>query len=91
MDPKTVGALKTHEPVKSKKEVPDNSSIENYDSLEDIDNTHRSVDQKKADTKIEDGMLEQDFLLDPSMTVGQVSTDYGIDILDFVRYECGEN
>lgn len=85
MDPKTVGALKTHEPVKSEKEeIPENIISENDDSLD-------NVDQKKPDTKVEDGMLEQDFLLDPSITVGQVATDYGIDILDFVRYECGEN
>lgn len=50
-----------------------------------------SIDEKKSNSKIEEeGMLEQDFLLDTSCTVGQVATDYGIDILDFVRYECGE-
>lgn len=85
MNPKCVGVLKTDEPVKSQDVVVDNIINENEDSS--LDN----IDEKKSNSEIEeDGMLEQDFLLDPSMTVGQVATDYGIDVLDFVRYECGE-
>lgn len=85
MNPKCVGVLKTNEPIKSQKSEPDITFIENDDSLME------SLDENKSDSKVEeDGMLEQDFLLDPSVTVGQVAIDYGIDILDFVRYECGE-
>lgn len=83
MNPKSVGVLKTDEPVKPQDVVVDKMIKENEDSS--LDN----VDEKKSEIE-EDGMLEQDFLLDPSMTVGQVATDYGIDVLDFVRYECGE-
>lgn len=85
MNPKCVGVLKTCEPVEPQEVVPDITFSENDDTSID------SVDKKKSNSNIEeDGMLEQDFLLDPSMTVGQVATDYGIDVLDFVRYECGE-
>lgn len=86
MNPKCVGVLKTNESVKSQKPAPDITFMENDES------TINSLDDKKSASEVEeDGMLEQDFLLDPSCTVGQVATDYGIDILDFVRYECGES
>lgn len=85
MNPKSVGVLKIHEPIKSEDVVPAKTFNENDDSSLD------SIDDKNSDSTIEeDGMLEQAFLLDPSITVGQVATDYGIDVLDFVRYECGE-
>lgn len=87
MNPKCVGVLKTiDETVKPPDVLPDITFTESNDSSMD-DN----IDEKKFNNKNEeDGMLEQDFLLDPSLTVGQVANDYGIDILDFVRYECGE-
>lgn len=86
MNPKCVGVLKTNESVTSKESAPDITFVENDDTSVD------SLDEKKSASEVEeDGMLEQDFLLDPSCTVGQVATDYGIDILDFVRYECGES
>lgn len=85
MNPKCVGVLKTDESVKSQAPTPDITFEENDESKID------SLDNKNSAKVEEDGMLEQDFLLDPSCTVGQVATDYGIDILDFVRYECGES
>jgi translation elongation factor EF-Ts len=86
MNPKSVGVLNIHEPIKSQEVVAPKTLNENDDSSMD------SIDEKSSESTIEeDGMLEQAFLLDPSITVGQVATDYGIDILDFVRYECGES
>ncbi|KAG8452573.1 hypothetical protein GDO86_004384 [Hymenochirus boettgeri] len=35
-------------------------------------------------------MLAQSFLLEPSLTVGQYVQPRGVDVLDFVRFECGE-
>jgi len=85
MNPKSVGVLSIQEPIKSQEVVPAKTFNENDDSS--LDN----IDEKQSESAFEeDGMLEQAFLLDPSITVGQVATDYGIDILDFVRYECGE-
>uniref|UniRef100_A0A8C8SJU4 Elongation factor Ts, mitochondrial n=1 Tax=Pelusios castaneus TaxID=367368 RepID=A0A8C8SJU4_9SAUR len=40
-----------------------------------------------AETK----MLAQPFLLDPSITLGQYVQPYGVSVLDFVRFECGED
>lgn len=85
MNPKSVGVLNIQEPIKPQEVIPAKTFNENDDSSMD------SIDEKNSDSIIEeDGMLEQPFLLDPSITVGQVATDYGIDVLDFVRYECGE-
>lgn len=88
MNPKCVGVLKTNEPLKSILPVVEISEEKLNDQSDDasLDN----IDEKKSNSDVEDGMLEQDFLLDPSVTVGQVATDYGIDVLDFVRFECGE-
>ncbi|XP_025934008.1 elongation factor Ts, mitochondrial isoform X2 [Apteryx rowi] len=35
-------------------------------------------------------MLAQTFLLDPGMTLGQYLQPWGLAVLDFVRFECGE-
>ncbi|XP_039301502.1 elongation factor Ts, mitochondrial-like [Nilaparvata lugens] len=35
-------------------------------------------------------MLSQDFLLDPSVTVKQVTSEAGITVHDFIRFETGE-
>ncbi|XP_056418596.1 elongation factor Ts, mitochondrial isoform X1 [Hyla sarda] len=35
-------------------------------------------------------MLAQPFLLEPSLTVGQYLHPHGVQVLDFVRFECGE-
>lgn len=87
MNPKCVGVLKTIVPFEK------NSPIETSDEKLSVhdDSSIDSVDQKTSRSDIEDEMLEQDFLLDPSITVRQVANCYGIDILDFVRFECGEN
>ncbi|XP_063808370.1 elongation factor Ts, mitochondrial isoform X2 [Pseudophryne corroboree] len=36
-------------------------------------------------------MLAQPFLLEPSLTVGQYLQPHGVQVLDFVRFECGED
>ncbi|XP_074836548.1 elongation factor Ts, mitochondrial isoform X2 [Carettochelys insculpta] len=41
----------------------------------------------EAETK----MLAQPFLLDPSITLGQYVQPQGVSVLDFVRFECGED
>ncbi|XP_050528888.1 elongation factor Ts, mitochondrial [Daktulosphaira vitifoliae] len=83
MNPKIVGVLRTYESPKSQDEIINNDTL--------TVNEDTSVDERKNVEFEEDGMLEQAFLLDPSLTVGQVATEYGIDVLDFVRYECGES
>ncbi|KAM8802850.1 elongation factor Ts, mitochondrial isoform 2-T2 [Rhynchonycteris naso] len=40
----------------------------------------------EAETK----MLSQPYLLDPSITLGQYVQPHGVNVVDFVRFECGE-
>lgn len=47
-------------------------------------------DEPSVDKEDEETMIFQDFLLDPEMTVGQFTSDIGLEIADFARIECGE-
>lgn len=40
---------------------------------------------------LEEEMLKQEYLLDPSLRVGDFLIEENVEIVDFVRYECGEN
>ena len=44
---------------------------------------HENTDEETA-------MIHQEFLLDITQTVGQVLTENGVEVLDFARFECGE-
>ena len=35
-------------------------------------------------------MIFQEYLLDPSQTVAQFLSDAGVSVVDFARFECGE-
>lgn len=35
-------------------------------------------------------MIYQEYLLDPSQTVAQFLADSGVSLVDFARFECGE-
>jgi len=83
MNPKTIGDYRLHEPVTSQL-VPGIIFRENNKvSIENLDEKKSEIDEKQ-------NILEQDFLLNPCMTVGQIVMDHEIVLLDFVRYECGE-
>ncbi|OCT92894.1 hypothetical protein XELAEV_18015960mg [Xenopus laevis] len=45
-------------------------------------------DESSGETETK--MLAQPFLLEPSLTVGQYLQPRGINVLDFIRFECGE-
>jgi len=84
MNPKGIGEHKSSEPIVPQKE-PDVTFSENSDTL------LHDLDEKKLEVIEKQNVLEQDFLLNPSMTVGQIVTDHDIVLLDFVRYECGDS
>ncbi|XP_063242495.1 elongation factor Ts, mitochondrial [Bacillus rossius redtenbacheri] len=48
------------------------------------------VDEPAADPDEERCMIHQEFLLDPSITVGQLLAVNGASVLGFERFECGE-
>lgn len=47
-------------------------------------------DEKSSEPEEEKLLVHQEFLNDPSKTVAQVLEEEAIEIVDFVRYECGE-
>jgi len=47
-------------------------------------------DEPNENNEDETVMIHQDFLLDPSITIGELLSDTGIQINSFVRLECGE-
>ncbi|MPC92965.1 Elongation factor Ts, mitochondrial [Portunus trituberculatus] len=47
-------------------------------------------DPKAENPDDETLMLHQEFLSDPSLTVGEVLREEGLQVVDFVRYEAGE-
>lgn len=48
--------------------------------------------EKEGDGEtIEDEMLKQEYLLDPSLTVGDLLLEENVEVIDFVRFECGES
>jgi len=83
MNPKTIGEHTIRKPAISQL-VP--GIIFNENNETSLDN----LDEKKSEIDEEQNILEQDFLLNPCMTVGQIVLDHEIVLLDFIRYECGE-
>lgn len=49
------------------------------------------IDEPYNDTEDEPVMLYQDFLLDPSISVQQLLENEQVEIVDFARFEMGEN
>lgn len=49
-----------------------------------VDEPHNNVDEEPC-------MIYQEFLLDPSLSVQQLLVETGIEIVDFARFEVGEN
>lgn len=48
-------------------------------------------DDPKAENPDDETLLvHQEFLSDPSLTVGEVLQEEGLQVVDFVRYEAGE-
>nr|CAD7577066.1 unnamed protein product [Timema californicum] len=48
------------------------------------------VHEPAANPDDEQCMIYQEYLLDPTITVAQLLADSGVSLIDFVRFECGE-
>ena len=44
----------------------------------------------EKEDEVETEMLKQEYLLDPTMTVGDLVRQENLEIIDFARFECGE-
>jgi len=49
----------------------------------DVDKPNEEKDEEKC-------LIHQEYLLDPSITVGELFTENSLEIVDFKRFECGE-
>lgn len=49
-----------------------------------------SSDEKNSDPEEEKLLIHQDFVSDPTMTVGEVLQQEALEVVHFIRYECGE-
>ena len=48
------------------------------------------IDKEADDPEAESALLNQDYLLDNTMTVRNLLEKHDTDIIDFIRYQCGE-
>ncbi|GAB6028241.1 hypothetical protein CHUAL_002428 [Chamberlinius hualienensis] len=90
MNPKIVGSPYVQT---SKAEISEEETIETSEKSHDGDSEDFNSDVANDSSTKEDEtrMLYQEFLSDSSMTVGDFAIQNGIEVLDFVRFECGEN
>lgn len=51
---------------------------------------HKEHDKPAKNIDDETCLIYQEYLLDPSFTIHDVMEEYGIEIIDFVRFSCGE-
>ncbi|GFQ94647.1 elongation factor Ts, mitochondrial [Trichonephila clavata] len=102
MNPSSVGQL-TEQDIKNfdKKTNPEKAEIEK-DSSGNI-SSENSADEADQETEGQDTLstnvkdteetrlLFQPYLLDPNVTVGEIVFKNGLEVVDFERFECGEN
>lgn len=88
MNPKTIGEYVPREVKQEEPEVVHQAAEPEKDeaATEDED----SVVTKETPTVEEDRLLAQDYLLDTSMTVGELVSINNIEVLQFRRFACGE-
>ncbi|XP_022189109.2 elongation factor Ts, mitochondrial [Nilaparvata lugens] len=60
------------------------------ESQPEADHDAEFTNDSDIENNEETAMLSQDFLLDPSVTVKQVTSEAGITVHDFIRFETGE-
>lgn len=92
MNPVKIGEIKLEEMSENKPEqiIEEKPVEKSEDTLED--NLIDIIEEKKSHKKEEEtSLMQQEFLMDPEISVGQLVTDTGINIVDFVRFECGES
>lgn len=84
MNPKEVGKYSpSNDRIKG-----DNS--ENLNNIE-VHGEDDSVKDKGEEEQVEETqLLNQEFLLDNTMSVGELIAQNGVHVVDFVRYACGE-
>jgi elongation factor Ts len=84
MNPSEIGdmdKIPVKKPVEPKQKAAEEGSTEGEEDAGTVD----QVDDTET------VLLNQEFLLDPDLTVREFLIQNGVEVLDFVRFECGEN
>ncbi|XP_002733702.1 elongation factor Ts, mitochondrial-like [Saccoglossus kowalevskii] len=87
MSPTSIGTAK---PVEELKPVSETKPVEETKKSDEEDGEDEESTPSQSWTIDETEMLKQEFLLDPSITVAELLQQEGVQVLDFIRYECGE-
>ncbi|XP_077997488.1 elongation factor Ts, mitochondrial-like [Glandiceps talaboti] len=83
MSPTSIGNLDDVKERKPEvKDVVETSSEDSTDEPAESTTESWTIDESE--------MVKQEFLLDPSITVGELLKEEGVEVMDFVRYQCGE-
>ncbi len=93
MNPAEIGSMDTP-PRKRKVPTPPPPtpiSVDGQDApiIDELDAL--AVQTSEPDSEDETVLLNQDFLLDPEFTVREFLIQNSVEVIDFVRFECGEN
>jgi len=83
MNPREIGQMKSKLEPPPEAEAPAQPAQPGQEG--DIDPTVQLYPESDETT-----LLNQEFLLDPDVTVGEFLLENAVEVLDFIRYECGE-
>ncbi len=94
MNPQRIGDLDTFmsfEEVDQKTEDPQPPRDSDEMTLEEREDAEVRQTDREAVLASHEELVRQDFLLDPEVKVGRVLLNTGIRVVDFVRYEVGQD
>ncbi len=94
MNPKEIGSLDTPPPKPKKSPEPEpepQESLPEKDLMSESNEGGEDEAQVSKPEEVDEHILvNQEFLLDSDMTVREFLIQNSVEVLDFVRYECGE-
>ncbi|XP_064598400.1 elongation factor Ts, mitochondrial-like [Liolophura sinensis] len=89
MNPKVIGE-RGEEPTSEKVSRPTEADNESESKSNPDGSDEEEVPKEKVKVE-ENRLIYQEYLLDTSITMGEFMENNCVDVLDFVRYECGED
>lgn len=93
MNPKEIGSLDAPQPAPIKEDISVHenkvSSESNVENPEENENESGFVPRQTGEVD-ETVLVNQEFLLDPDLTVREFLVQNSVEVVDFVRFECGE-
>ncbi|XP_070563364.1 elongation factor Ts, mitochondrial-like [Ptychodera flava] len=88
MSPTSIGTFDDEKEIKT--EAKREGEEKDRTSEDQTDGDTEEARPTESWTIDETEMVKQEFLLDPSVKVGELLKEEGVEIVDFVRYQCGE-